>query len=72
MPKASVATRRSVVITSCEKYGGIALSRALTCPWESLPCAGLAVRPLSVCPLNRSGREKAGHSRAWPQPLPAR
>ena len=73
MPKASVATRRLAVITSWEKYGGIAASRPLTCAWVSFLGVGLAAPlPLvagAVCCANRSGSEKAGHSRARPQPL---
>ena len=70
MPKASVATRRSGVITSWEKYGGIAPSRPLTCAWVSLArlAGALPAGVTAACWVNRSGSEKAGHSRACPQP----
>ena len=57
MPNASVAVRRSRVMTPCEKYGGTASSSAAICGCDDAP-------PLR----KRSGSENAGHSSALPQP----
>jgi hypothetical protein len=58
IPKASVAVRRSAVMTDCEKYGGTASSSAAI--WAALR------REPGV--VKRSGSENAGHSCARPQP----
>ena len=66
---ASVPTRWSALITSCEKYGGIAASSPLTCASVSLPApvAEPGATP-GAWPENRSGSENAGHRRARPHP----
>ena len=58
MPKASVAVRRSAVMTEREKYGGTASSSASIAPASR--------REAAV--VKRSGSENAGHSSACPQP----
>ncbi len=52
------------MITSWEKYGGIAASKPSTAPAVSFGAFAPAVPWLP----NRSGSENAGHSRARPQP----
>ena len=63
MPNASVATRRLGVITSCEKYGGITLSRPLISRLRELR-RGRGGCDAAAWRWNRSGSEKAGHRRA--------
>ena len=60
-PKASVAVRRSAVITAREKYGGTASSSARMRSRSPADCDD----------RKRSGSDSAGHRSARPQPRSA-
>ena len=65
MPNASVAVRRSAVITSWEKYGRDHAEQAA----HVRGCVSFGGLELAApWPWNRSVSEKAGHSRALGQP----
>ena len=61
MPNASVAVRRSRLMTPCEKYRGTASSSPVI--WAFVGAFPLASK--------RSGSEKAGQTYALPQPRSA-